>query len=197
MSSSWSLQAAAGAPSARSLAAPAVMLAFATAVVVTTEFIVVGLLPEMARDLDVSAVEVGRFVSWFALSSALLGPPLTIAASRAEPRPVLAAALLAFALGNLAATLVPSYPVIVAVRVLQGAALPVLVSIGSAAIAELAGRGREGQAVAHLYIGVAVAIVLAVPAGVVLAEYRGWPISFVSLAILAAMASAILGTAFP
>jgi MFS transporter, DHA1 family, inner membrane transport protein len=197
MSSSWSLQAAAEAPSARSSAAPAVMLAFATAIVMTTEFMVVGLLPEMARDLDISIVEAGHFVSWFALSSAILGPPLTIVASSSEPRRVLAAVLLAFALGNFAATLEPSYAVIVVVRVIQGAALPVLVSIGSAAIAELAGRGREGQAVAHVYIGVAVAIVLAVPAGVVLADYGGWPISFVSLAVLAAVATAVLGTAFP
>jgi MFS transporter, DHA1 family, inner membrane transport protein len=140
--------------------------------VVTTEFIVVGLLPEMARDLDLSTAEV-------------------------EPRPVLAAVLLAFALGNLAATLVPSYPVIVAVRVVQGAALPVLVSIGSAAIAELAGRGGEGQAVALVYVGVVVAIVLALPAGVVLADAGGWQTSFVSLAILAAIASIVVGTAFP
>jgi MFS transporter, DHA1 family, inner membrane transport protein len=197
MSPSWSLQAASENPSAPSLAAPAVMLAFATAVVVTTEFIVVGLLPEMARDLDISIVEAGRFVSWFALASAILGPPLTIVASSMEPRRVLAAVLLAFALGNFAATLEPSYAVIVVVRVIQGAALPVLVSIGSAAIAELAGRGREGQAVAHVYIGVAVAIVLAVPAGVVLAEYGGWIMSFISLAVLAAVATAVLGTAFP
>jgi MFS transporter, DHA1 family, inner membrane transport protein len=186
----------AGAP-ARPWTAPAVMLAFATAVVVTTEFIVVGLLPEMARDLDISLAEAGGFVSWFALSSAILGPLLTIVASRMAPHRVLAVVLLAFALGNLAATLVPSYPVVVAVRIIQGAALPVLVSIGSAAVAQLAGPGREGWAVALVYIGVAVAIMLAVPAGVLLAEYGGWPMSFASLAILAAMATAILGTAFP
>jgi DHA1 family inner membrane transport protein len=173
------------------------MLAFATAVVVTTEFIVVGLLPEMARDLDISLAEAGGFVSWFALSSAILGPLLTIVASRMAPHRVLAVVLLAFALGNLAATLVPSYPVVVAVRIIQGAALPVLVSIGSVAVAQLAGPGREGWAVALVYIGVAVAIMLAVPAGVLLAEYGGWPMSFASLAILAAMATAILGTAFP
>jgi predicted MFS family arabinose efflux permease len=110
---------------------------------------------------------------------------------------VLAAVLLAFALGNLAATLVPSYPVIVAVRVLQGAALPVLVSIGSDAIARLAGRGREGRAVGLVYVGVVVAIVLAVPAGVLLADAGGWQLSFVSLAVLAFIASIVVGTAFP
>jgi DHA1 family inner membrane transport protein len=197
MSGAPSVRAASAPAPERSLTGPATMLAFATAVVVTTEFIVVGLLPEMARDLDISVAEAGRFVSWFALSSAILGPPLTIVASRMEPRRVVAVALLAFALGNLAATLAPRYPVIAAVRVIQGAALPVLVSVGSAAIARLAGHGREGRAVALVYVGVVIALVLAVPAGVVLADHGGWPMSFVSLAILAAIATVVLGTAFP
>ena len=181
----------------RSLAGPAAVLGFATAVVVTTEFIVVGLLPEMARDLKVSVAEAGRFVSWFALASALLGPPLTIIASRLQPHRMLAAAMLPFALGNLGAALLPSYPMIVAVRVVEGATLPVLVSIGSAVIAQLAGQGREGQAVALVYFGVVFAIVVAVPGGVIVADHGGWPASFVSLAILAAIATALLGAAFP
>jgi MFS transporter, DHA1 family, inner membrane transport protein len=181
----------------RSLAGPAAVLGFATAVVVTTEFIVVGLLPEMARDLEVSVAEAGRFVSWFALASALLGPPLTIIASRLQPHRMLAAAMLPFALGNLGAALLPSYPMIVAVRVVEGATLPVLVSIGSAVIAQLAGQGREGQAVALVYFGVVFAIVVAVPGGVIVADHGGWPASFLSLAILAAIATALLGVAFP
>jgi MFS transporter, DHA1 family, inner membrane transport protein len=197
MSDVSSVGAEAAPASARAVAGPAAMVAFATAVVVTTEFIVVGLLPEMARDLEISVVEAGRFVSWFALASALLGPPLTIAASRIEPGRVVAAALWAFALGNLAATLAPSYPAILAVRVVQGAALPALVSVGSAAIAKLAGAGREGQAVALVYLGVVAAIVLAVPAGVVLAERGGWTSSFLCLALLAAIAAVLVGGAFP
>ena len=182
---------------AGSLAGPAAVIAFATAVVVTTEFIVVGVLPEMARDLEVGVVEAGRLVSWFALGSALLGPPLTIAASRMQPRQVVAAGLWAFALGNLGAALMPSYPLILGVRVVQGAVLPALVSVGSVAIAKLAGPGQEGRAVALVYLGVVVALVLAVPGGVVLAEHGGWRTSFLCLALLAALAAALVGTAFP
>lgn len=195
---SRSSSAAAAAPAGgRSLAGPAAMLALATAVVVTTEFIVVGLLTEMARDLEVSVAGAGRFVSWFALASALLGPPLTIVASRAEPRRVLAAGLLAFALGNLAAALAPSYGLILAVRIVQGAVLPALVSIGSASIAELAGPGHEGRAVALVYLGVVIALVVAVPGGVALAGHGGWQLCFLCLALLAAVAAAIVGAAFP
>lgn len=191
------VRSAAQAAAARSLAGPAAMLAFATAVVVTTEFGVVGLLPAMARDLGVSVVEAGRFVSWFALASALLGPPLTIAASRMDPGRAVAVGLAAFAIGNLAAALAPGYALLLAVRVVQGAILPALVSVGSAAIAERAGPGQEGRAVAWVYLGVAVALVLAVPGGVVVAEHGGWQRSFLCLALLAALAAAIVGAAFP
>jgi MFS transporter, DHA1 family, inner membrane transport protein len=197
MSEALGARAATGLAAAGSLAGPAAMVACATAVVVTTEFIVVGVLPEMARDLGVGVVEAGRFVSWFALASALLGPPLTIVASRMEPRRVVALGLWAFALGNLAAALAPGYALILAVRVVQGAVLPALVSVGSVAIARLAGPGQEGRAVALVYLGVVVALVLAVPGGVVLAEHGGWRTSFLCLALLAAIAAAILGAAFP
>lgn len=181
----------------RSLTGAAVMLAFATAAVVTTEFIVVGLLPEMARDLGVTVAAAGWFVTWFALASALFGPPLTVVASRLSPRAVLAAILLVFALGNLVVTLAPSYPAIVAVRIAQGATLPVLVSIGSASIARMAGPGREGRAVGLVYLGVAIALVVAVPAGVALADVSGWALSFAVLAILAFLGALILGMSFP
>jgi predicted MFS family arabinose efflux permease len=173
------------------------MLAFATAIVVTTEFIVVGLLPELARELGVSVAAAGWFVTWFALASALFGPPLTIVAARFPPRAALAATLLVFALGNILAVLMPSYGLLVAVRIAQGAALPVLVSIGSAAVAELAGPGGEGRAVGLVYMGVVIAIVVAVPGGVALADTAGWALSFAILAAAAFVGTLILGVSFP
>jgi MFS transporter, DHA1 family, inner membrane transport protein len=185
------------APPARSLTGAVILLACATGVIVATEFIVVGLLPVMARDLDVSLAEAGSFVTWFALSSAILGPILTIVVSRIEPCRVLVAALLVFGFGNLVVTLVPSYITISAVRIIQGAALPVFVSVANAAIARLAGPGREGRAIALVNIGVVAGLVLAVPAGVALADHSGWLMSFIYLAALAMIATAAIGAGFP
>lgn len=180
-----------------SLAVPAGVVAFATAVVVATEFIVVGLLPAMARDLKISLPEVGHFVSAFALSSAVFGPLLMVPAGRWEPRRVMAIALIPFALGNLAAAIMPGYAMVLLVRILQGATLPVLVSIGSAAVASLAGRGREGRAVSLIYIGVVAGIVVAMPAGIILADAIDWRISFVMLGGLAVVAAWGLFIGFP
>ncbi len=121
-----------------------ILLAFAMFVVVTTEFVVVSLLPAMASDLKVSLAEAGWFVTWFALAAALLGPPLTMLAGRCDPRHVLVAAAIVFAAGNLAIALVPHYSVVVAVRVLQGCALPAIASVAIVAAARLAGARTRG-----------------------------------------------------
>jgi len=174
-----------------------VLMAVATAVIVATEFIVVGLLPVLARDLNVSVAEAGRLVGAFALAAAILGPPLTLATASQPPRRVLALALLLFAGGNIVAVLFPSYPVLMAVRVVQGAALPVSVSIGTAAVMALASPDRRGAALAHANIGFIIGIVGALPASVALAEAGEWVASFLALAILAIAAAALVATCFP
>jgi DHA1 family inner membrane transport protein len=164
-------------------------LAFATAVVVATEFIVVGLLPEIARDLNISLASAGRFVSWFALASAIAGPILTIAAASLSPRRIVLLALLPFIFGGIGTAWLSTYEAMVAARILQGAALPVLVSVGSAALMRMAGPGREGEAVSLLYYGVVAGTVLAMPAGVVLAGAVSWQATILALGILAVLAA--------
>jgi len=173
------------------------LLAGAAVVVVTTEFVVVGLLPAMGRDLAISLDRAGRLVTWFALSAAVLGPVLTIAASRWAPHRVLAAALAPFAIGNLVTAVASSYWLLAAIRMVEGAVLPAFVSVGNAAVAELAGRGREGRAIAAANLGVIAGIVLTVPAGVALAEHTGWRAIFVGLAALTGIAALAVYVAFP
>lgn len=184
-------------PPSRSLPTIIAVLAFAVAVIVATEFIVVGVLPMMARDLRVTIDGAGRLVTWFALSSAILGPPLTLAASRVGARLLLVLALITFALGNLTVAVAPSYTILVAVRIVQGAALPPFISVGIAAVAGMAERGREGRAVALVHVGMVVGAVLAMPSAVFVADFAGWPTSFVALAVLALTATVLLYASFP
>lgn len=173
------------------------LLAPSTAVAVAVEFAAAGLLPAMARDFDVSSAEAGHLVGGFALAAAVLGPPLTMAVSRADPRAVLAASLLVFGLGNILAVLVPVYSLVLVVRIVQGAMLPVFVSLGIAAVATLAPAGRQGRAIAQVNLGVVVGVVLALPAGVALAERLDWTTSFAALGILALIAATLVGLGFP
>lgn len=182
---------------ARELTSIVVLLAFATVIIVTSEFVAVGLLPVMARDLQISLSDAGRFVAWFAISAAVFGPLLTIAVSRIEPRSIIILTLVIFAFGNLVIAFVPDDRIIVLVRVIQGAMLPVFISGGNAAVARLAGAGREGRAISLVNIGTIAAIVFAVPAGTALADRAGWPFCFLLLAGFALIAAIVTRLRFP
>lgn len=182
---------------ARELTSIVVLLAFATVIIVTSEFVAVGLLPVMARDLQISLSDAGRFVAWFAISAAVFGPLLTIAVSRIEPRSIIILTLVIFAFGNLVIAFVPDDRIIVLVRVIQGAMLPVFISVGNAAVARLSGAGREGRAISLVNIGTIAAIVFAVPAGTALADRAGWPFCFLLLAGFALIAAIVTRLRFP
>jgi len=173
------------------------LLTFAMFVVVTTEFVVVGLLPAMASDLNVSLPDAGWFVTWFALAAALLGPPLTMLAGRRSPRHVMVAAAAVFAAGNLAIAVAPHYIVVVAVRVLQGCVLPAVASVAIVAAARMAGAGREGWAISLVNIGIVAATVLGVPAGAMMADRAGWAVSFAGLGLLGLISAGLVAVWFP
>lgn len=156
-----------------------------------------GLLPAMAKDLKLSLAEAGWFVTWFALAAVLLGPPLTMLAGRRDPRHVLITAAIVFAAGNLAIAWAPHSSIVVAVRLLQGCALPAVASVAAVAAARLAGAEREGWAVSRVNIGVVAATVLGVPAGAMAADYAGWPASFVGLALLGLISAGLVAAWFP
>ena len=183
--------------SAPSLTLAIGLLAFIMFVIVTTEFVVVGLLPAMAKDLNLSLAEVGWFVTWFALAASLLGPPLTMLASRCDPRYVLITAALIFAASNLAIALAPHYSIVITIRLLQGCALPATASVAVLAATRLAGAEREGWAVSRVNIGVVAATVLGVPAGAMATDKVGWPASFAGLALLGLISAGLVAVWFP
>lgn len=173
------------------------LLAFAMFMVVTTEFSVVGLLPALARAFDISLAQAGWFVTAFAIAAALLGPPLTMIASRYEPRRVLVASALLFAIGNAVAALTTHSSILLAVRIVQGCALPAFVSVAIVSAAQLAGAGREGWASARVNQGVVATAVLGVPLAAMAAEQIGWPANFAGLSLLGFVAAALIGLLFP
>jgi DHA1 family inner membrane transport protein len=182
---------------ARDLTVALLVLATATTVVVATEFIIVGLLPVLMRDLAISAAEGAYLVAGFALSASLLGPPLTLAASPMSSRRVLIGTLLLFAAADLAAVLWPTFPMLLAVRIVQGAALPVFVGVGAATISRLSPPESRGRSLALANTGFVLGVVFALPAGVALAEGGQWAPSFIALALLALASGGLVATFLP
>lgn len=173
------------------------LLAAVTAIVVAIEFVVVGLLPSMAHDLGIGLAGAGGLVSAFAFSAALLGPPLTLAAARVEPRRILTLVAATFGVGNLVAAAIPRYDLLWVVRIVEGAALPVFISVGAGAIAGLAGPRRQARAIARVNIGTIAGLVVAVPAGVALGAAADWRAVFAGLGLLALAGAAVLSLKFP
>ena len=167
----------------RAAAAP---LVFGAAVVVAAEFVVIGLLPAMSAALELAPAQAGWLITVFALASAVFGPPLVAASARWPAATVLAASLLPFA-ANLLLLAFPGLALALVLRVLQGAALPLFMSVASVRLGAALGTGRG---VALLYAGVTIGGTLAPPAGNMLAEWMGWqgPMALIGLlALLAAL----------
>ncbi len=173
------------------------VLAAAIAVIVAIEFIAVGLLPVLARSMKLSLTEAGAFVTVFAVAAGLLGPPLTMLTERLEPRRTLVLVLVVFGVGNLMAALFADPVIVIAARVAQGAALPVFVSVANAEVAAMARTERPGLAIARLNNGLIIGLIVALPAGVALADGSDWRSPFAVLGALSLLMALLVGAMVP
>jgi|GEM_PF-1505823 len=165
------------------------VIAFGAAIVVTTEFVVIGLSPMMADTLQLSVESSGRFVTWFALGSAIAGPFVTLLTRRLSSQTVLILALLPFA-ANLCMPWLRGPDLVYALRFLQGATLPMFIGAASEALSRVL--GRDDQAISRVYLGTTVGSVLGAPFGAVVAAETGWIGAFVVLGILSLIAALLV-----
>ncbi|GAS99179.1 major facilitator transporter [Mycolicibacterium canariasense] len=166
---------------------PIAVLAMAGFVVVTTEFIIIGLLPQLATDFGVSLQQAGMLVSLFAFTVAFAGPIVTPRLGHLDRRRLFVSIMLLFALANVAAALAPTMWMFAAARFFPAVALPVFWGLASDTAARSGGRGREARSVAGIYLGMSTAMVIGVPLGTVAATSVGWRGCFAALAAAASV----------
>ncbi|WP_313289813.1 MFS transporter [Stutzerimonas nitrititolerans] len=164
---------------------PILLLSAAGFTVLTTEFIIVGLLPGIARDLAVSIPQAGLLVTLFAFTVACLGPFLTAYFARFERRKLFVSIMTLFGLANLLAAVAPNIEVMAVARLLPALALPVFWALASEAAMDLVGAEQAGQAVAKISFGVVCATVFGIPVGALVADALGWRAAFGLLGVLA------------
>lgn len=167
------------------------ILSLAAFVIVTTEFIIIGLMPTLARDLNISIPVAGQLVTAFAITVVFAGPPLTAAFARIERRSLFTWILVAFALSNVAVALAPNYWTVLIARIVPAALLPVFWGVGSDAAGKLVAKEKAGKAISQVYFGVTAALLFGLPLGTVLGDAVGWRGAFWVLAVLS-LAMAIL-----
>lgn len=173
------------------LLAPAITLA------VATEFIVVGLLPPIATEFDVPLATAGQLTAVFAIAAAVVGPFVTLGVSRVPPRTLLTAVLVLFGAGNGVIALASDFTLVLLVRGVQGAFLPALIGVGTAEVLRLAPAVSRGRALARANLGFVLGVLVALPAGIALAQGGDWRLSFVVLAITSLPVAAAVGILLP
>nr|WP_154325247.1 MFS transporter [Pantoea sp. 201603H] len=170
-----------------------VILAMAAFVIVTTEYLIVGLLPALARDLKISISAAGQLVTLFAFTVMLFGPFLTALLSHIERKRLFIAILLIFTASNVLAALAANIWVLAIARFIPALVLPVFWGTASETAGELVGPQRAGQAVSQVYLGISAALLFGIPLGTLAADAIGWRGTFWILAGLSlAMAVALL-----
>jgi len=161
----------------------------------TTEFMVMGLLPQVADGVDVSIPTAGHLISAYALGVVVGAPVLAFVGARLPRRGLLLVLMAAFAGANALSAVAGSYGLLLLARFLCGIPHGAYFGVASLVAAGLAPRGREGRAVAMVMIGLSVANVVGVPAVTWLGQHVGWRSAFWVAASLAVL-TAVLVTCF-
>lgn len=169
-------------------------LALSAFAIGTTEFVIVGLLPTMAMDLNVSLPSAGLLVSLYALGVAIGAPVLTALTGRWNRKHVLLAVMTLFVAGNILAWQAPGYETLIAARILTGLAHGVFFSIGTTIATGLVSKEKAASAIAIMFTGLTVALVTGVPLGTYIGQTFGWQSTFLVVALLGLIA--LIGSAF-
>ncbi|CAL9455345.1 Inner membrane transport protein YdhP [Streptomyces sp. enrichment culture] len=157
----------------------------------TSEFMLSGLLPPIADDMDVSIPQAGLLISAFAIGMVVGAPLLAVATLRLPRKTTLVALITTFGIGQVAGALAPSYGVLFASRVVSALACAGFWAVGAAVAIAMVQPGARARAMAVMIGGLSIANVLGVPAGAFLGEHLGWRSAF--WAVGAASAVALVG----
>jgi predicted MFS family arabinose efflux permease len=152
----------------------------------TEGFMIAGLLPALAHDLDVGLPAAGHLVTAFSLAYAIGAPVLAVLTAGLERKRLLAVAMGGFALANLLAALAPGYAGLMGARLLLALSAASFMPAAGGYAAGLAGPERQGRALSMVIGGLTVAIIAGVPLGVLLGDALGWRATFLGLAGMAA-----------
>jgi MFS transporter, DHA1 family, inner membrane transport protein len=143
-----------------------------------TEFVIMGLLPEVAAEFRVSEAAAGVFISGYALAVVVGALVLTAAVSRLPRQPVLGSLMLLFIAGNLLCAVSPTYALMLTGRVIAALCHGAFFGIGAVVAADMVAPNRKAGAIAIMFTGLTAANVLGVPFGTLLGQSAGWRSTF-------------------
>lgn len=154
----------------------------------TTEFISVGLLPSISKDLNVSVTTAGLTVSLYALGAAVGAPVLTALTASMSRKTLLMWIMVIFIIGNGIAAIATSFTILIIARIVSAFAHGVFMSIGSTIAAAIVPENKRASAIAIMFTGLTVATITGVPIGTFIGQQFGWRASFMAIVVIGIIA---------
>lgn len=176
---------------------PLLALAVASFGIGTTEFVIMGLLPDVARDLGVSIPQAGMLVSGYALAVTLGAPILAVLTAGLPRKTTLLALMGIFVVGNLLCAVAPGYGTLMAARVVTAFAHGTFFGVAAVVAADLVPRNQRARAISLVFAGLTLATVLGVPAGTALGQALGWRATFWAVVGIGVVALGAIATWLP
>lgn len=176
---------------------PILALAVASFCIGTTEFVIMGLLPEVAADLGVSIPAAGLLVTGYALGVVIGAPIIAVGTARLPRKPVLIGLASLFVLGNLLCAIAPTYWTLMAARVITAFGHGAFFGIGSVVAASLVPANKRASAIALMFAGLTLANILGVPGGTALGEAYGWRMTFYAVVVIGLLSVAAIAFLVP
>jgi DHA1 family inner membrane transport protein len=150
----------------------------------TTEFVIMGVLPQVAADFGVSVPAAGWLVSGYALGVVLGAPLLTVLGTKVSRKKMLMFLMALFVAGNALSAVAPVFGVMLIGRVVASLAHGAFFGIGSVVAADLVAPHKRASAISLMFTGLTVANIVGVPGGTYLGQAAGWRITFAAVAVL-------------
>lgn len=172
-------------------------LALSAFAIGTTEFVIMGLLPEVAGDLRVSIPSAGWLISGYALGVAIGAPVMALLTARLPRKRTLILLMSIFIIGNVLCALAYSYNLLMLARIVTALCHGAFFGIGSVVAASLVAPNRQASAVALMFTGLTLANVLGVPLGTWFGQLFGWRATFWGVAVIGVLAFVALIVSLP
>ncbi|MEU1666707.1 MFS transporter [Streptomyces sparsogenes] len=150
----------------------------------TTEFVIMGVLPQVADDFGVSIPTAGWLVSGYALGVVIGAPLLTVLATRVSRKKMLMFLMGLFIVGNALSAFAPGFGVMLIGRVIASLAHGAFFGIGSVVAADLVAPEKKASAISLMFMGLTVANIVGVPGGTYIGQATGWRVTFTIVAAL-------------
>ncbi len=173
------------------------ILTLAAFAIGTAEFVIAGILTQVAESLNITEGQAGHLITGYALAIVIGGPILTLWLARYRKRVVLIGLMALFVVSNLITAFATDYTTLMISRIMAGLTQGPFYGIGAVVATQLVSEKMAGQAVGQMFAGLTLANVLGVPGGAWIGNMFGWNITFIVVAILGALAAAAIAIAIP